>query len=248
MGRRCFKLLALVRQCFPTSVKQPPPAPPCSTTSSQPYHWPNWMLSPTCLHVTGSWPRSLGLLIPTVTQDEPKRRFVPPVSFLLVPQLLCAVPALLLVLLSPPQSLSPGLQSAQEASPGAYLSTQAPCSCHRSRGRIISGFNLASLLQGLPQGMGFLLSGWFPKSLSRVGPRLPTKQSPAERPPPSQHTSEVFVQYGACDLARMGFGCPSIFYGSFTGVCPASTLVLISPQGCGPWCCLARGDGIFLYG
>lgn len=187
MGMWHFKLLAWVRHCPPTSVKQPAPCAPLLTyLFPWSYHWLDWMLFPACLQVTGSWLLSLGFLIPTVTQDEPKHRFAPPPSFPLVPQLLLSVPVSLLVLPSPPRSLSLSLQlqSTQEASPGAYVSIQRPRPWCRSKGGIISGFNLASLLQGLPQGVGWKLfpPGWFPKSLSRVGPPLPTKQALAERP------------------------------------------------------------------
>ena len=67
-------------------------------------------------------------------------------------------------------------------------------------------------------------------------------------PPPSQHTSEVFIQCGACDLASMGFGRLSISHRSSVGVSPAWTLVLLSPQICSLSCCPARGADVFLYG
>lgn len=241
MGVWHFKLLALLRQCSSTSVKE--------SYSCIPLFWHlfmDWMLSLICLQVTGCWLLTLGLLIRRVTQDKPKTQIW--VTFLFYPGATtarfsaCLTPCPSLTFLSPCPSNCKMLRNAPQVpihQPKHFVPVV----------RAKEGSSLGSMwllfCEYFPRGWGFShLAGFL--SLCPMWVLHFQQNRPQQKGPSSpQHTSEVFIRYEACNLERMDFGCLFVFHRSRIRVSPAWTLALISPQGCCLSFCPAHGAGIF---
>lgn len=227
IGTWHFKLLALVRQCSPTSVKQPPPCAPPLTylfmilplaklgalSNVLPCHWelptfwwapfsnshPGWTKTQICATCL---PQGHNCFLQCLSRSSSFSHLPGPhPSDFKVPRKPPQVPT------CHPKHLVPGVGAKE----GPCLGSTWALFCR------------------LPQGWDFSHLAGFP-SLSPVWVLRFQQYRPWQKgPPPSRHTSEVFIPCRDCDLARMGFGWLSVSHRPSVSVSPAWTLVLISP-------------------